>query len=494
MKKTLLAIVAVAIANASFAQIEVGTNGNVNIGEYDSNNNYKLNVKGTTSLNGNTKLDGNLGIGTNPDNNYKLYVKGVSKFTGRTIIWGNDGQLGIGATPNTNEKLRVNGNSAFAGNITIENGSTLIIGAKTIEDIIIEKIGSNQGNSTSSSTSTVTGDVNCNTIKTSGKVTIGYPSTTTSLLNVGGDCAVNGTIKALGCVNSGSVSTSSVSAQTVSAQYLKYSVSCTKSSDKRFKKNIKNLPTEVVSKLKQIESKTYQYKSQDELLTLYQSVNGDTAQVKYFDTNRDQYGFLAQDFENVFPELVYTDSVGLKSIDYISLIPILLQAIQEQQAQIDYLLANAEIKTNNGNHNGQDNGNNGNGNNGNGNGNGNSNKRNGSNNMSNANTANGNSQVALKATKPAEIDEVGTENSLFQNTPNPFSQETQIEYTLANDAQNAMICIYNMNGEQLRCFPLNIESSGVITIEGNDLVAGMYLYSLLVDDQLIDTKRMVLTF
>ena len=271
-------------------------------------------------------------------------------------------------------------------------------------------------------------------------------------------------------------------------------MSCSKASDKRFKKNIKNLPTEVVSKLKQIESKTYQYKSQDELLTLYQSVNGDTAQVKYFDTNRDQYGFLAQDFENVFPELVYTDSVGLKSIDYISLIPILLQAIQEQQTQIDYLLANAEIKTNNGNHNGQDNGNNGNGNNGNGNGNG--NKRNGSNNVSNANKANSNSQVALKATNPAKLEqnETENENALFQNTPNPFSQETQIEYTLADDAQNAMICIYNMNGEHLRCFPLNIESNGVITIEGNDLKAGMYLYSLLVDDQLIDTKRMVLTF
>jgi len=265
------------------------------------------------------------------------------------------------------------------------------------------------------------------------------------------------------------------------AKEIQYTMSCSKASDKRFKKNIKNLPTEVVSKLKQIESKTYQYKSQDELLTLYQSVNGDTAQVKYFNTNRDQYGFLAQDFEKVFPELVYTDSVGLKSIDYISLIPILLQAIQEQQTHIEYLLANAEIKTNNGNHNGQDNGNG-------------NNKNNGNNGNGKAKNSNSNAQIALKATKPAELQETETVNALFQNTPNPFSQETQIEYTLANDAQNAMICIYNMNGEQLRCFPLNIESSGVITIEGNDLKAGMYLYSLLVDDQLIDTKRMVLTF
>jgi len=142
MKKTLLAIVAVAIANASFAQgIEVDEsrntllgnsyfNGNVGIG--GTSTNYKLYVKGSSMFKDITKFEGSVGIGTNLDNNYKLYVKGVSKFTGRTIIWGNDGQLGIGATPNTNEKLRVNGNSTFAGNITIENGSTLIIVSKTL--------------------------------------------------------------------------------------------------------------------------------------------------------------------------------------------------------------------------------------------------------------------------------------------------------------------------------------------------------------------------
>jgi len=36
-------------------------------------------------------------------------------------------------------------------------------------------------------------------------------------------------------------------------------------------------------------------------------------------------------------------------------------------------------------------------------------------------------------------------------------------------------------------------SFGEITIAGNDLTPGMYLYSLFVDGNEIDTKRMILT-
>ncbi|MCQ2376375.1 MAG: tail fiber domain-containing protein, partial [Salinivirgaceae bacterium] len=292
MKKIFMAIAAVAIASASYAQgIEVTETQNV--------------------LSGKSYFNGNIGIGDNPNTDYNLYVKGKSYY---------NGNVGIGVFPSTTPqydptntttqtsyKLRVRGNCEFKGSvdidgdITISKNHTLKIGDKTIDQFITDKLGSNQGATAtpSASAGSTNDDVNCKTIKTSCKVTIGNPSSTTNMLNVGGDCIVYGVIRTPGTVNAGnvsanSVSTSSVSAQTVSAQYLKYAVSCTKSSDKRFKKNIKNLPTEVVSKLKQIESKTYQYKSQDELLTLYQSVNGDTAQVKYFNTNRDQYGFLAQ--------------------------------------------------------------------------------------------------------------------------------------------------------------------------------------------------------
>ena len=42
-------------------------------------------------------------------------------------------------------------------------------------------------------------------------------------------------------------------------------------------------------------------------------------------------------------------------------------------------------------------------------------------------------------------------------------------------------------------FALTGSGAGVQTIHGYELHAGMYLYSLIADNQLIDTKRMILT-
>ncbi|MFN3329287.1 MAG: tail fiber domain-containing protein, partial [Fervidobacterium pennivorans] len=60
---------------------------------------------------------------------------------------------------------------------------------------------------------------------------------------------------------------------------------------------------------------------------------------------RRQIGFIAQDVEKVFPELVFEDSEGIKSLDYSKFTPVLLQAIKEQQQQIEKLQQeNEELK------------------------------------------------------------------------------------------------------------------------------------------------------
>lgn len=54
--------------------------------------------------------------------------------------------------------------------------------------------------------------------------------------------------------------------------------------------------------------------------------------------SRKHAGFIAQDLEKVLPHLVSTDdSVGNKAIDYQAIIPYLVEAIKEQQVQIDQL-------------------------------------------------------------------------------------------------------------------------------------------------------------
>jgi hypothetical protein len=50
-----------------------------------------------------------------------------------------------------------------------------------------------------------------------------------------------------------------------------------------------------------------------------------------------QVGVIAQEVEKVFPEMVVTDKNGIKSVIYNELIPPLIEAIKEQQQQIDLL-------------------------------------------------------------------------------------------------------------------------------------------------------------
>ncbi len=50
-----------------------------------------------------------------------------------------------------------------------------------------------------------------------------------------------------------------------------------------------------------------------------------------------RHGFLAQELEAVAPELVKTDGQGYKSIDQMALIPIMLEALKQQQKEIELL-------------------------------------------------------------------------------------------------------------------------------------------------------------
>lgn len=57
---------------------------------------------------------------------------------------------------------------------------------------------------------------------------------------------------------------------------------------------------------------------------------------KHFD-DKLQTGLIAQEVEKVLPQAVQTGSDGYKSVDYARLVPLLVEAIKEQQTQIDEL-------------------------------------------------------------------------------------------------------------------------------------------------------------
>ena len=64
---------------------------------------------------------------------------------------------------------------------------------------------------------------------------------------------------------------------------------------------------------------------------------------------------------------------------------------------------------------------------------------------------------------------------------------------LPETAINANVIVYNLEGKQLK--ELQVQGRGNVsaTILGNELSAGMYIYALIVDGKVVDTKRMILT-
>jgi hypothetical protein len=52
---------------------------------------------------------------------------------------------------------------------------------------------------------------------------------------------------------------------------------------------------------------------------------------------KQKIGVLAQDIQKVFPELVTTDDKDMLAVNYQGLVPVLINALKEQQSEIDEL-------------------------------------------------------------------------------------------------------------------------------------------------------------
>lgn len=96
-------------------------------------------------------------------------------------------------------------------------------------------------------------------------------------------------------------------------------------SDLNYKTNIVNL-TGMNEKLKLLRAVSYQYKTDIPGLVIDKAKNGT------------QFGFIAQELKEVFPEIVKEDN-GILGISYTELIPVLVQALKEQHDEIEALNA-----------------------------------------------------------------------------------------------------------------------------------------------------------
>jgi hypothetical protein len=211
-------------------------------------------------------------------------------------------------------------------------------------------------------------------------------------------------------------------------------------SDRKLKENISNLENTIESIL-QLKPKSYTYIESDKINL----------------SKGNQYGFIAQELEEIFPELtknikkpVFDENNNIveyleyKSVNYLGLIAILTASVQELSQEVERLK-----ETNN-------------------------------------------SYVVYSDKFDAEemkrLKKLAYK--LEQNYPNPFQGKSIIEYSLPEYEENASIMVFNMTGKLLKEFKLR-EKSGTIEVSSDDFEPGIYLYSLISNNDEIITKKMI---
>lgn len=156
------------------------------------------------------------------------------------------------------------------------------------------------------------------------------------------------------------------------------------------------------------------------------------------------YGIIAQELQEIYPDLVQKGEDGYLAVNYVELVPVLVRSIQELKVQIEELQSQPQPS------------------------------------------------AKKSLSTSADKEPIASRNKLYQNTPNPFKGQTTIRFSLADNVNDAFICIFDMTGKILKKLPI---SSGMknISISSNELGEGLFLYSLVVNGKEIDTKKMIIT-
>ena len=162
------------------------------------------------------------------------------------------------------------------------------------------------------------------------------------------------------------------------------------------------------------------------------------------DAKQLHFGLIAQELQTIYPNLVTEGQDGYLAVNYVELVPVLIQSIKELKQEINEMKGEGQIAK------------------------------------------------APTATAITSATAEGKTSALYQNTPNPFNGQTTIRFQIADGAHSAYVCIFDMQGKQLQRHDLST-SDNSLTIDGTQLGAGMYLYTLIVDGREIDTKRMILS-
>lgn len=210
-------------------------------------------------------------------------------------------------------------------------------------------------------------------------------------------------------------------------------------SDERAKTNI-NTINSGLNTILNLRPVSYNWKNNNEIVSRVATLGSDSvAQPLGPNDGKLQYGFLAQEVEQVLPDAVETDDDGNKLINYTAIIPLLVQSIQELQSLVSEQSATIERLNN---------------------------QLNGANAIDNS-------------------------NKIISCTPNPTSGHTTFEYAISEKANVANITISNLIGDLEKSILCPLNSSSV-SEDLSDLRDGIYIATLSVDGVNKDSKRIIL--
>lgn len=210
-------------------------------------------------------------------------------------------------------------------------------------------------------------------------------------------------------------------------------------SDKKFKSNIQSIssPLDVIQKLNGV---SYSYKTEE-----FKDMNFPEGKT---------YGYIAQEMQKVLPEAVVKTDKDFLAVNYQMIIPVLTEAMKELNAKVEKAeKENADLRQQ-------------------------------------LNDICSNGCAGLRGSGSGDVAAPG--NQLLQNVPNPFSLQTTIGYVI-NNGSTAFINVNALDGKLIKQLNITTKGSGSVTINGSELSAGTYTYSLYVDDKVIDTKIMVIS-
>ncbi|WP_128543352.1 T9SS type A sorting domain-containing protein [Larkinella soli] len=171
-----------------------------------------------------------------------------------------------------------------------------------------------------------------------------------------------------------------------------------------------------------------------------------------------QYGFLAQNIQELFPELV-TEDEGSLAVNYQGMIPVLVEALKSLSEQNDSVAAA---------------------------------------NLTMTRQLIGMQQRLEALEKAVEHQQATSFDDqrlyrLLPNHPNPFNQSTTIRYQVSAQAEQVRLIITNRQGVEVQRFDRLPAGSGEVHVTAGSLTPGIYVYTLFADGLRVGSRKLVLT-